>query len=562
MAAWKLLCNFARRLAKWDGFWWMVMMVGVLIISGYLSWRYLVDLQGTEDSLSTTIRNVGLVVAGVEALLLAAWRSTVAGRQAHTAQQGLLNERYQKGAEMMDSSALSVRLGGIYVLRRLAEDHPEQYHIQVMELLCAFARNPTQNIPESQDAEIPDDPYSNYEPSPTSPKFREDVQAAVTAIGRRSKRGTDREKMTEGFLLDLSGADLRQASMCDMDFSKADLRGAVLRGARLTKAILVGTDLADADLRGACLAQADLTDAVAPRANLRGAKLHGATLTGARLPSACLSYAELPGVTTRCVNLTGATLWMTDLSNADLSAADLTRSTMGGVDLTGAVLQGTNLSCANFAKVPSQNLALGHKYTYAQLTQMQLDEARCDPENPPTIACGTTDIETGNPLTWCCRPPIEPQPVVTRSSEHMGWNLARNADRQSTWRKARTVTGSYFRWFLIGIIAIIALAVIFSGISAQEAAILLAFLGAVSYCLRAFYSNDKYPWERKAAESLSALLPVGAGWFLLVHAGDSTHITALVSLVGLVALASGILVVFTLAVLPWIMVVRDIKRKP
>ena len=562
MAGWIRPWHFARRLTEWDGFWWMVVMVGVLIISGYLSWRYWEDLSDNEESLSTTIRNVGLVVAGVEALLLAAWRSTVAGRQAHTAQQGLLNERYQKGAEMMDSSALSVRLGGIYVLRRLAEDHPEQYHIQVMELLCAFARNPTQNIPESQDAEIPDDPYSNYEPSPTSPKVREDVQAAVTAIGRRSKMGTDREKMTKGFLLDLRGADLRHASLRDMDFSEADLRGADLRGACLTKDILVGTDLADADLRGACLTQADLTDAVAPRANLRGAKLHGATLTGARLPSACLSYAELPGVTARCANLTGATLWMALLPNTDLSAADLTRSNMGGVDLTGAVLRNANLSCANFAKVPGENFALDHKYNYVRSTQKQLDEAKCDPDNPPTIACGTTDIQTGTPLVWLCKPPNDLQPVGSQSNEHMGRNLGRHADRQSAWRKVLTVIDSYFRWFPIGIIAIIALAVVSSGVVAQEAAIYLAFLGAVSYCLRVFYRNDKYRWKRKAAESLSALLPVGAGWFLLVHAGDGTHLKTLVSLGGLIALASGVLVVFTLAVFPWIMVFRDTRRKP
>ena len=562
MVGGKHLWHFARRLVKWDGFWWLVVMVGVLIISGCLSWRWWDDLRGKEDSLSTTIRNVGLVVAGIEALLLAAWRSTVAGRQAHTAQQDLLNERYQKGAEMMDSNALSVRLGGIYVLRRLAESRPEQYHIQVMELLCAFARNPTQNISESHDAEVPDDPCLNYEPSSTAPKVREDIQAVVTAIGRRGKTGIALEKVTEHFLLDLRGVDLRQASLRDMDFSKSDLRGADLRGACLTKATLVGTDLADADLRGACLTQANLTEAVAPRANLRRAKLHRAELTRTRLPSACLSYAELPGVTARCANLTGATLWMVDLSKADLSAVDLTQTNLGGVNLSDTGLRGANLSGANFARVPGANFALDHKYNYVRLTQMQLDEARCDPDNPPTIACGTTDIQTRNPLVWRCRPPNEPQPVVTQSGKHLSRNIGRIGDRLSTWLKVPRNIKSWFRWSPILIIAIIALAVIFSGVDAQEAAILLAFLGAVSYCLRVFYSNDKCPWERKAVESLSAVLPVGAGWFLLAHAGDSNHLKTLMSLGWLIAVASGVLVVFTLAVLPWIMAVRDIKKKP
>ena len=63
-ASWKHLCDGCRRVTRWDGFWWITGMVGVLIISGGLSWRYWGDLHGTRDSLSTTIRNLGLVVGG------------------------------------------------------------------------------------------------------------------------------------------------------------------------------------------------------------------------------------------------------------------------------------------------------------------------------------------------------------------------------------------------------------------------------------------------------------------------------------------------------------------
>ena len=73
------------------------------------------------ESNSGTIRNIGLVLAGLVALPLALWRSLVAQRQAEaaqrqafTAQEGLANDRYQKGAEMLGSDVLSVRIGGIY----------------------------------------------------------------------------------------------------------------------------------------------------------------------------------------------------------------------------------------------------------------------------------------------------------------------------------------------------------------------------------------------------------------------------------------------------------------
>jgi uncharacterized protein YjbI with pentapeptide repeats len=72
-----------------------------------------------------------------------------------------------------------------------------------------------------------------------------------------------------GSRANLRGADLRGA----------DLRGADLRGANLCDADLRGANLCDADLRGANLCDADLRDA-----NLRGANLCDADLRDANLP--------------------------------------------------------------------------------------------------------------------------------------------------------------------------------------------------------------------------------------------------------------------------------------
>ena len=115
----------------------LVIVLGLIV--GFWEW-----LSGGESG-STTVRNVVLVLAGVIALPLAVWRSVVADRQSRTAQQGLLNERYQKSGEMLGSDVLSVRLAGIYALQRLAAEHPDQYHIQVMRLFCAFLRMPTKD---------------------------------------------------------------------------------------------------------------------------------------------------------------------------------------------------------------------------------------------------------------------------------------------------------------------------------------------------------------------------------------------------------------------------------
>ncbi|EJQ4841487.1 pentapeptide repeat-containing protein [Salmonella enterica] len=77
--------------------------------------------------------------------------------------------------------------------------------------------------------------------------------------------------------------------------SRADLRGADLRGADLRDADLFGADLRDADLRGADLRDADLCGANLRGANLRGASLYGADLYGADLRGASLYGADLRG---------------------------------------------------------------------------------------------------------------------------------------------------------------------------------------------------------------------------------------------------------------------------
>ena len=109
--------------AQGDTFWWIAGIVLVLVTSLSLAWCYWEELRGDQESLSATVRNVGVVIGGVIAILFAVWRSIVAARQATTAQLGLLNERYQKGAEMLGSKVLAVRLGGIYALDRLAREY-------------------------------------------------------------------------------------------------------------------------------------------------------------------------------------------------------------------------------------------------------------------------------------------------------------------------------------------------------------------------------------------------------------------------------------------------------
>jgi hypothetical protein len=110
-------------------------------------------------------------------------------------------------------------------------------------------------------------------------------------------------------VVDLSGANLRDADLFGLNLREAGLAGAFLERANLRKAHLPGADLGGTRLYGADLA---------------GANLSGASLWNARLqsrPDLRLEAANLSGANLSGANLSGANLSGADLSGANLSEA-------------------------------------------------------------------------------------------------------------------------------------------------------------------------------------------------------------------------------------------------
>ncbi len=273
------------------------------------------------ESNSGTIRNIGLVLAGLVALPLALWRSFVAQsqasaaqRQAFTAQEGLANDRYQKGAEMLGSDVLSVRIGGIYALRSLVDDMPQVYGAPVKRLLCAFIRNPTEDSSLLFNHEFTDTGFT---------LLRDDVKAALEAVTVRSEMDILRERASR-MNHDLVHSNLQRLALLNGNFrnfnlSSADLSNSLLANANFTDAILAFTDLSDADIGGA---------------NFDRTMLNDCNISGAKFTSVALFRGQAAG----------------------------------------------NIAARN-------------------LTQVQLDLAVAEPDNPP-ILDGVIDVETGEQLIW------------------------------------------------------------------------------------------------------------------------------------------------------------------
>ena len=354
-------------------------------------------LSGGESG-STTIRNIALVVAGLIAVPLTLWRSFVADRQARTAQQGLLNERYQKGAEMLGSEVLSVRLAGVYALQSLATEHPGQYHIQVMRLFCAFVRLPTRDQSAESRATAIRRPG-------TLTGIRQDVESVMEAIGSRARMGIALEGSGD-FRLDLRGAYLGEAEILDADLSNAmfhysNLSGVNFANTNLTDAFFNNANLARARFRDVNFTRtriwsANLSDVMLQDVGMAGMSFYNVSLSRANLGRANLSEASFQDA-----NVADAVLERANLSGATFLRADLSRSWLNGADLSGAEfldanLTGANLACANLSGVEFSN---GGQQTAEGLTQAQLGEARADPDNPPKLH-GVLDAKTGKQLVW------------------------------------------------------------------------------------------------------------------------------------------------------------------
>ena len=358
--------------------------IGVALAFKYWDW-----MNAGKESPGTTIRTVSLIIGGFIAIVLTLWRSVLSERQLQVAQdqvevgQGqtqvaqasLLNQRYERATEMLASQVPVVRLGGVYALSSLAKDYPEQYHMSIVELLCAYLRNPTEFENDTAFRLVNDNPNIR-------PIVREDVQAAFRAVAHRSTIGIEIERR-HGYRLDLAKTDLRGIDAGDGgDLSRANLQ--------------------QSDLRHATFAEMNLS-----HANMVGVKLVGCYLSRSSLHKADMRATDMSGCHVESADLTEASVG-SEMRAVELSRTNLSNATLLAANLEGAVLQNTDLTGADFVPVPGSKREVsptGEEHnvqflTYARLTQSQLDEAVADPDNPPTIPDGTLDIETGEQLVW------------------------------------------------------------------------------------------------------------------------------------------------------------------
>ena len=273
---------------------------------------------------------LGQILSGVAVLtgLIFAWQQLgQTSDNLRVSQEGQITDRFSRAVDQLGSDDLTVRLGGIYALERIARDSPRDYG-PVMEVLTAFVR---------QESPLPGDAAGNSsdECSPNTARGRgclesdrtEDTGANQRRGGRGGMPGPDRDQCGRG--MDLAGYDLRNTC-----WDRSDLRGATM----------VRADLSGATFAESILIQANLDGVAAQGARFNQANIALANLSRADLQDANLLAADLSTATLEGTDLSGADLLGTNLRNALLLGTDLSGANVLNADFTGAVLSGANLA--------------------------------------------------------------------------------------------------------------------------------------------------------------------------------------------------------------------------
>jgi uncharacterized protein YjbI with pentapeptide repeats len=274
---------------------------------------------------------LGQILSGVAVLtgLIFAWQQLgQTSDNLRVSTEGQITDRFTRAVDQLGGDNLTVRLGGIYALERIARDSPRDYG-PVMEVLTAFAR---------QEAPLPVNAAAT--PGAVVPAVPQDVRAVFKVIGRRTPEQIATE-LEQGSCLDLTGVNAVGLTLAGYDlrntcWDRSDLRGSSLARADLASATFIGSDLQQANLdsvgaRGASFSRADLATANLSQADLSDANLLAADLTSAALQG---------------TNLTGANLLGANLQNAVVLGADFSGADLLDADLKGATLSGANLGSA------------------------------------------------------------------------------------------------------------------------------------------------------------------------------------------------------------------------
>lgn len=266
----------------------LLTLVVILVILGPLSWfvagKTVQRLSGKDraDAINTVRQTLLAAIAGATVFASLAYTA----RTYLLSRRGQVTERFRTAVENLASDKLEVRLGSVFSLEHvLAESAVD--HEAVVKVLAGFVRNNTHRGATRDPTMLPEVRNGLQTAPDWGVELSADIQAAMESLARRPKRQEPRR-------IDLRHANLAGLSLRHFEFespprlewiflTSADLRRADLRGVNMRRTILNNADMCyvwldDALCEQTQFSRADLRHAVLERTNFAGARLDGADL--------------------------------------------------------------------------------------------------------------------------------------------------------------------------------------------------------------------------------------------------------------------------------------------
>lgn len=236
--------------------------------------------------------------------------------------------RYAEAVQQLGSESMSIRLGGVYALGRVAKDSNGDRET-IFQLLASFVKD-----------------RGGTAQSPHSNRLALDVIAALQLLGESWLRGNGGSRPVE-----LRGWAMEAAQLPEVrfppgtDMTRANLNGANLRGSSLDEAII-----SSASLGGVSLQDASIMRSFGESVDMSSANVRNATFSESRLPEVDMRGARGEMLQANGAFMAGADFAGADLSFAEFQHADLSLSRFDGAILVGANLSHANLDGATFLK--------------------------------------------------------------------------------------------------------------------------------------------------------------------------------------------------------------------
>lgn len=254
-------------------------------IAVFLVVRYSCFLFVDPDNYHEVLRNIVLSIAALVSLPFVIWRaqandrsskashrqSEVASRQIEIATESQINDRFTRAMEQLGSENLTIRIGGVHALGKIAEDSPRDAQT-IIDILCTFVRDQTRN-----------DEYKKSRKGANGVFLlpRADIQDAITVLGRGQ---------FSLFHKNLERAYLPKVKMINADFSNTSFSNTVLHSTHIFnskfenctffKTQMIKSKIEDVLFQNTNFVSSDMSDSVITSSTIEKTNMDNVILSG------------------------------------------------------------------------------------------------------------------------------------------------------------------------------------------------------------------------------------------------------------------------------------------